>query len=236
MNYNSSDIYKNNDGRNNNNSGSSVTAAGIGAGIGGGLGLAAGPGGVALGVGAGAGIGAGVISASQNEGRRDRGYSAGHVHNTMQVPPTAPQLFDPVTGQPISTPAAPAAPTAPAAPSAPGVPSMPTAPTAPGAPITAPTVPSNTPLPSTTEAPLAPATVGSTSTGTATTSCVSGFQQCTLTQPEGPTAYCYNPQVYACVQVATGNLICPAAAYAACGNGCYDPTQFTCNDGVLGAL
>jgi hypothetical protein len=67
--------------------------------------------------------------------------------------------------------------------------------------------------------------------------CTNGFQQCTVVQPDGPANYCYNPQVYACVKTASGNnLICPAAAKAACGNNCYDPAQFSCVDGVITAF
>jgi hypothetical protein len=161
---------------NNNNSGNGLSFGGIGIGV-------------------GAGIGLGVINASQGDGRHDRAHSAGHVHNTMQVPPSVPHLFDPMTGQPIGAPGA-------------------------SAPITAPSAP----------APVSP--VGPV--GSATAACASGFKQCTLAQPEGPTTYCYNPQVYACVKVASGSsLICPANANAACGNGCYDPTQFACKDGVV---
>jgi hypothetical protein len=67
--------------------------------------------------------------------------------------------------------------------------------------------------------------------------CASGFRQCTVSQPEGPTTYCYNPQVHACVKLSSGaSLICPANANAACGNGCYDPTLFACQSGGLVAL
>jgi hypothetical protein len=110
MNYSSSDRYNNdNDGRNNDkDSGSSVTAAGIGAALGGGLGVAVGPGGVALGVGAGAGIGAGVINASQNDGRRDRVYSAGKIHTLMQAAAAA-GASDAAASHPVTEPSVPAA-------------------------------------------------------------------------------------------------------------------------------
>jgi hypothetical protein len=79
-------------------------------------------------------------------------------------------------------------------------------------------------------ATISPANAAAASTA----ACTAGFKQCTLTQPDGPATYCYNPQVYACVKVASGaSLICPAAANAACGNGCYDPTQFSCQNGLL---